>query len=251
MPATQMSMVGSFRHTARCDILSVAAPADGIINGGERAPGASAPAVTRGQVAGMSPSLETVALPALDRPLPASMTVLQGRDAYLAENGFTVEAYDLWWTPASVLGIPVPVLNTHRHRQAIMLHDLHHVVTGYGTDLAGEGEISAWEVSRGLDGLGLYVSGIVVSVLGYGLMTAPLRTVAALRVARGSASLFQSTHTYEELLSMTIGALRAELGLPMEGLATKPRRLHGRAPKSTVAVEAPAPPANFASTLAG
>jgi hypothetical protein len=77
----------------------------------------------------------------LHRPIGASVRVRDARDAYLAENGFTVEGYEAKWTEASLFGFRFRVPNTPRHRWAIMRHDLHHVATGYGTDLAGEGEI--------------------------------------------------------------------------------------------------------------
>lgn len=98
-----------------------------------------------------------------EQPLPSNWSVEQGLNAYLEENGFTVKAYDAPRTPASFLGLRFSVPNTPRHRWAIMLHDLHHVATGYGTDPAGEGQISAWECRRGLRPLGLYVGSIGVS----------------------------------------------------------------------------------------
>ena len=80
-------------------------------------------------------------------PLRPEFSVERGRDAYLAENGFSVETYTAKYTPASFLGIPLNVPNTKRHQWAIKLHDLHHVATGYGTDMAGEAEI--WPGKRG------------------------------------------------------------------------------------------------------
>src|SRR5262245_47490792 len=101
------------------------------------------------------------------RPLSESMNVRAARDAYLEENGFTVDAYDERWTWATFLGVRFAVPNTAKHRWGIMLHDLHHVATGFGTDLAGEGEISAWELGAGglagLRALGPYVGSIVMS----------------------------------------------------------------------------------------
>ena len=91
------------------------------------------------------------------------MTVREARDQYLAENGFTFEGYDAKWTHASFFGVRFRVPNTDSHRVGIMLHDLHHVATGFGTDLVGEGEISAWEAHRGLAPVGLYVASIVTA----------------------------------------------------------------------------------------
>jgi hypothetical protein len=93
-----------------------------------------------------------------EHPFPASLTVREGLRAYLAENCFTVEGYEAPRTEAFFLGIRFSVPNTPRHAWAIRLHDLHHVATGYGTDMAGEGAISAWEALRGLRDTGAYVS---------------------------------------------------------------------------------------------
>jgi hypothetical protein len=163
-------------------------------------------------------------------PLSPALNVRGARDSYLAENGFTVEGYDAKWTQASFFGVPFRVPNTKRHSDAIKLHDLHHVATGYGTDLVGEGEISAWEFQRGVRALGLYVGSIVTAGLAAGLILAPRRTLAAWRAARGDASLFHSKTSYESLLAMSVGELRDALGVPRHGVATAPRALHAFAP---------------------
>jgi hypothetical protein len=166
-------------------------------------------------------------------------TVRAARDAYLAENGFTLEAYDARWTGASLFGVRFRVLNTARHRVAIMLHDLHHVATGYGTDLVGEGEISAWEARQGLGAVGPYVAGIIVSGALLGLLVAPRRTLEAWRASPRHRSLLHLCSSdarafaasYERLLAMTVAELRRELGTPDSGIATHARRLHAHAPK--------------------
>ncbi len=169
-----------------------------------------------------------------DRPFPSSWTVRRARDAYLEENGFTVAAYLDPWTEATVFGIPIKVPNTLRHRWAIMLHDLHHVATGYGTDMIGEGEISVWETRRGLRSLGLYVASIVAAGSMGGALLAPRRALAAWRASGDRrTSLFvsgDSSAEYEALLDLTVGELRTRLGVPLEGLVTS-RALHARAPR--------------------
>ena len=168
------------------------------------------------------------------------MTVRAARDAYLAENGFTLEAYDAKWTDASAFGVRFRVPNTPRHRVAIMLHDLHHVATGYGTDQIGEGEISAWEARAGLRALGAYVAGIVLTGAMGGVLLAPRRAVDAWRAARGASSLFPLCRLpsaafdarYEELLEMTVGELRRLLGVSATGATPRPRELHAYAPKA-------------------
>jgi hypothetical protein len=161
----------------------------------------------------------------------ASWTVRRARDAYLAENGFTVEAYDDAWTEGSVLGITVKVPNTPHHRWAIMLHDLHHVATGFGTDLAGEGEQAVWEARRGFRNVGAYVGMFVVIAFAWGVILAPRRSLRAWRASgRGQASLFAIPIPYDALLDLTVGELREALGISPEGLATV-RGLHSKAPR--------------------
>ena len=170
-------------------------------------------------------------------PFPDEWTVRRALEAYLEENGFTVAAYDAKWTDASFFGIPFKVPNTARHRSAIMLHDLHHVATGFGTDLVGEGEISAWELRGGMQRLGLYVGAIVLAGALAGAMLAPRRAWQAWRRADGARSLFElvSVHddaAYTELLELRVADLRARIGIPASGIATAPRRHHHFAPRA-------------------
>jgi len=168
-----------------------------------------------------------------------ALTVREARDAYLAENGFTLEAYDAKWTQASVFGLRFAVPNTRRHRAAIMVHDLHHVATGYGTDNVGEGEISMWELRCGLWPLGAYVGGIVLSGSLLGFLLAPRRALRAFGRARGASALFPLcrldeaafARRYDELLAMTVDELRATLHVPAAGAAEGPRKLHAYAPR--------------------
>jgi len=167
----------------------------------------------------------------LAEAFPAHFTVRRARDAYLADNGFTVEAYDDRWTAASFFGVPFKVLNTRRHRWAIMLHDLHHVATAYGTDLVGEGEISAWEL-RSLRSLGLYVGSIVAAGTLAGVVLAPRRALAAAGRSLFDRLPVEDAEAYEALLDLTVGELRARLGVAPEGLVCGPQRLHDFAPSA-------------------
>jgi hypothetical protein len=172
-------------------------------------------------------------------PFPASSTVRAARDAYLEENGFSAEAYQARWTDASFFGVRFVVPNTAQHRWGIMLHDLHHVATGYGTDLTGEAEISAWEIHRSFRALGPYVGSVVASGVVLGALIAPRRTLAAWRQGKAMRSLHallghvrtpaEREAAYEELLGLTVGELRQRLAVPAEGLCTD-RRLHDFAP---------------------
>ena len=115
---------------------------------------------------------------------------------------------------------------------AARIHDLHHVATGFGTDFAGEGEISAWELRRGLRGLGLYVGAIVISVAALGLFVAPRRTLRAwIASGEGHHNLFaREIADYDGMLNMNIAQLREQLHIPSGGIATE-RGLHAAAPR--------------------
>ena len=153
------------------------------------------------------------------RLAPQTQRVEQARDAFLNENGFALAAYDAPRTPASILGIAFSVPNPLKHRWAIMRHDLHHVATGCGTDLASEAEVGAWECRAGLRPLGLYTGSIVLSITLLGLLIAPRRTIRAWRASEGLSLFHMPEYSYAELLSLTVGELRALVGLPASGLA--------------------------------
>lgn len=162
-------------------------------------------------------------------PLPASLRVRDARDLYLAENGFTMASYDSPTAQGSLFGLKFSVPNPPSHQRAIRFHDLHHVATGYGTDHAGEAELSIWQARRGLRKAGLYVAAIVLTNVAIGVAVAPARTVEAFRRAAGNGSLFNVAANYDWLLDRTVGELRAQLGIPETGLTTRPRGLHAHA----------------------
>ena len=169
----------------------------------------------------------------LSNPYPAQWSVLAARDAYLAENGFSIEAYDSPFTDAKLAGgIAIKVPNTKKHRWALMLHDLHHALLGYGTDPAGEAEVSAWELRRGLRPVGLYVGSIVASGALFGLLVAPRRTLRAFRATGPRPSLFHEPLPYEQALTLTLGELRELLGVPRDGLNKSGRGRHAGAPRA-------------------
>ena len=164
------------------------------------------------------------AQPKQKHPARPAWSVEQARNAFLAENGFTLEAYEAPWTPAEIIGIRFKVPNTPRHRWAIRLHDLHHVALGYGTDLMGEAETAAWECRSGLGPLGLYTGAIVLSLALLGLVLAPRRTVWAWRRSQGLSLFHVGKYRYAELLLLSVVELRSLVGIPPAGLAEGTRR---------------------------
>ena len=72
------------------------------------------------------------------------------RDDDLCPGATSLAAWrEVRWIRARIRGCAVPVLPVLGYRDALLLHDVHHVVTGYGTALPGELELAAWELASG------------------------------------------------------------------------------------------------------
>lgn len=82
---------------------------------------------------------------------PDTMTLLDARREYFDANGFGPRGGydDNWVTLAKIGPLRLGIPNTASRVHAVRYHDLHHVLTGYQTDLLGEAEIAAWELATG------------------------------------------------------------------------------------------------------
>lgn len=104
----------------------------------------------------------------------------------------------------TVFGIPMPMINTESRKRILPYHDLHHLVTGYGTDEAGEYELGAWTIATGKGPLlGRLYDGMAATL---GLIRYPRRTVAAYRRGLQSRNLYD--HALQDLLEMDVATLR-------------------------------------------
>lgn len=166
----------------------------------------------------------------LEHAIHPDRTVREARDAYLLENGFTLAGYDAERSVGSLFGLRFSVPNPPAHRRAIRLHDLLHVATGFGTDHRGEGEISAFQLRRGVGGVGHAVAAIVVYNVLVGLLVAPRGTIGAFVRTRPGPTTFDLPDAYESLLELRVGELRERLGLPLEGISPGRRGRHALAP---------------------
>ena len=140
-------------------------------------------------------------------------TVRAGRDRYLAENSFSLDSYAERGFPihvgSRVVRLPNPGL--------LPWHDLHHVVTGYGTGLVGEAEISAYELRAGCGSPMVFI--LCVGAIMFAMFVAPRRILRAWKRARGTRSLYHSAIPYEALLRMSVADLRRHLSITPEGLS--------------------------------
>lgn len=135
----------------------------------------------------------------------------QARDLYLSRNGFNLQEYNAPTFTIGIFGVQFRFPNTAGRKSVIPFHDLHHVLTGYTTDWLGEAEIGAWELRAGCRTLIAYFlngSGVII-----GLLLSPRRVWRAFRSAKGQRTLYCDPMPYERLLQMTVGEVRARVGL--------------------------------------
>ena len=142
---------------------------------------------------------------------PHEITVREARDRYFAENGLSEDGYTERWVKLPVGPFTIVFPNTGGRQRAVVLHDLHHVATGYSTTWRGEAEISAWELGAGC---GRYWAawGLNTGAAALGLVIAPRRTWHAWRRGRGSRALYRDGFT-ADLLDLTVTELRRRLEL--------------------------------------
>lgn len=143
---------------------------------------------------------------------PDEWSVETARARYFEANGFAGDGgYDADWVRFKVGPFPVAFPNTAGRKAAVPCHDLHHVATGYDTDLAGEGEIGAWEIASGC----FHVRAAwVLNMLAVwpSLFFAGGRVYRAFVRGRHSRNLYDGPYD-DALLQEKVGELRSRLGL--------------------------------------
>jgi hypothetical protein len=142
-------------------------------------------------------------------------TLRAARRRYFDENGFGENGgYDAAWVELKLGPLTAAFPNTAARVRAVRYHDLHHVVTGYATDLVGEAEIGAWEVASGCRG---FVAAWVLnlSAMWIGLVLAPTSVFRAFVRGRRTRNLYGAPFG-DALLDDRVGDVRARLGLDRE-----------------------------------
>lgn len=137
-----------------------------------------------------------------------SLTMAEARRQYFADNGFGADGgYSDKWVDFSLGPVKFPFPNTPARVKAVRFHDLHHVMTGYRTDIIGEFEISAWELGAGCKDFG---AAWVLNLGGTfaGVCSAPRRVFRAFVRGLRSRSLYDAE--FEPLLPKTVGEIQAE-----------------------------------------
>jgi len=141
-----------------------------------------------------------------------ALSMREARSRYFRDNGFGEDGgYAKAWVAVRLGPLPLAFPNTAARVRAVRFHDLHHVVTGYATDLVGEAEIAAWEIATGSADFGAAWL-LNLQALGLGLLRAPGASFRAFVRGRRTRNLYRRRFD-DALLAARVGELRAELGL--------------------------------------
>ena len=143
---------------------------------------------------------------------PGTLSLRDARRRYFDANGFGEDGgYAKRWVKVKVGPAAFWFPNTQGRVRAVRYHDLHHVATGYDTDLAGEAEIAAWEIASGCRGF--FASWwLNLVAMCFGLFLAPGRIFRAFVRGRHTRNLY-GEHLDEELLARSVSDVRSGLGL--------------------------------------
>lgn len=137
------------------------------------------------------------------------------RTEYFERSGFAADGgYDDKWVAVDLGRFTIKFPNSDARKRAVRYHDLHHVVTGYATDLKGEAEISAWEIASSCRDM---VAAWILNLLAFGhvLIREPRALYRAFIRGRQSNNLY--LYNYDDaLLARSVSEVREELGLDSE-----------------------------------
>lgn len=142
-----------------------------------------------------------------------SETLRAARTRYFRDNAFGDDGgYAAKWVKLQLGPVPFAIPNSAARVRAVKFHDLHHVVTGYATDVVGEAEIGAWEIGSGCAGfVAAWILNLYAMVLGL-LFGAPGAVWRAFLRGRHTRNLYRTTYD-DALLDARLGEVRARLGL--------------------------------------
>lgn len=152
-----------------------------------------------------------------------TITVRQARERFFDQlryaDGGGYEA-KLFRIQLGAVSVPLP--NLRSRVEALRFHDLHHVATGYQTDLIGEAEVGAWELASGCRG---YWAAWLLNFMAFvgGLALAPRRVFRAFVRGRRSRNLYRDAWD-DALLDQSLGELRLRLRLELASTVLTPSR---------------------------
>jgi len=145
----------------------------------------------------------------------------KARKRHIAQQGLPADGgYASRWVKLQVGPLTLAFPNSDSRRRAVPFHDLHHLLTGYGTHWRGEAEISAWEIASSCgDHWAAWFLNLQAFALG--LVIAPRASFQAFVRGRHSHNLYAGVYD-DALLERTVATVRAELGLDANPPAATP-----------------------------
>jgi hypothetical protein len=142
-----------------------------------------------------------------------TMTLLAARTAFFEHSRLGADGgYNARWVRIDAKPFPLFFPNMRRRVEAAKLHDLHHVATEYATDWRGEAEIAAWEIGGGCGPYG-WAWVLNLGAFAVGLLLAPQRVFQAFVRGRHARNLYHGGLADAALGDVTVGTLRAQLGV--------------------------------------
>ena len=111
--------------------------------------------------------------------------------------------------------------NYPARRKAVLRHDVHHLLTQYSTALAGETEISAWEIASGCK---KYWAAFLLDTSGVmlGFPFNFFRILKAFARGRRTKNLYDEAFSIDKALDTPVAELRKQLLLDKHPQNTKP-----------------------------
>lgn len=153
----------------------------------------------------------------------AGMTVREARAAYLARNRLGDGGYGDRWVRLQAGPVPIVFPNTAARVAAVRIHDVHHALTGFGTDWTGEAEIGAWEIGGGCaHHLAAWL--LNLAALAIGVVIAPQRVLRAFAAGRRAGNLYRDGID-DALLDTPLDDARERLGIARPPSAAGPADL--------------------------
>jgi hypothetical protein len=139
------------------------------------------------------------------------MSMRAARQRYFDANGFD-SSYTEKWVKLKAGPIAFYFPNAEGRRRAVKFHDLHHIITGYQTDWAGEVEIAAFEIGAGC-GPFAWAWFLNMQALALAPTVAPRRALRAFVRGRHARSLYHQGEFQDALLDESVGEIRRTLTL--------------------------------------
>lgn len=130
-------------------------------------------------------------------------------DGILTRGATRDDWYAGHWIRLQIGATQVPFFPILRRSGPIILHDVHHMLTGYGFNWRGELEVAAWELGSGGCGWHLLYWLDRFTFFALGLVFAPRVTLQAFARGRGEHNLFGRDP--EEVLQMDLDAAQSAL----------------------------------------